>query len=170
MRSVEEDGPTGGLGKWGDPRVPKRGWTCVGTEDLGEPSRECEMCETVTIRYVHTMSHPKYPHELECGCVCSGHMEEDLRAARVRETAIRNRAARRRNWPKLKAWHLSRSGNLTIEKDGCRVTVFEREGSYKISAGRVGTEPRFGRKTYPSKGAALLASFDAFMWARGGSS
>ena len=80
---------------------------------------------------------------------------------------MRNRAARRRNWPKLKAWHLSRSGNLTIEKDGCRVTVFERSGTYKISAGRVGAEPRFGRRTYNSEGAALLASFDAFMWARG---
>ena len=166
MRDVTEDGPRGGQGKWGDPRVPKRGWTCVGMEDLGEPAQTCEMCETVTIRYVHTMSHPDYAGELDCGCVCAGHMEGDETVARERETVVRNRASRRRNWPSLKAWHLSRSGNLTIEKEGCRVTVFERRGTFRISAGRVGEEPRFGRRVYKTEEAALLASFDAFMWAK----
>ncbi|MGE8131608.1 hypothetical protein ACQKQD_32075 [Methylobacterium sp. NPDC080182] len=166
MRDVLEDGPEGGKGKWGDPKVPKRGWTCVGTEDLGDLLEICEMCGRKEIRYVQYMSHPDYAGELGCGCVCAGHMEGNESAARDRETTMRNRAARRRNWPKLKAWHFSRAGNRTIEKDGCRVTVYEKRGGYQISAGRVGATPRFGRRIYETRQAAVLASFDAFMWAR----
>ncbi|MCJ2074495.1 hypothetical protein MKK68_02320 [Methylobacterium sp. E-016] len=161
-----EDGPLGGRGKWSDPRVPKRGWTCESIDDLGDVLQTCEMCEAQDIRYVHAMSHPRYPGILECGCVCSGHMEEDVPAARAREAAVRNRAARWRNWPKLKRWYRSRSGNLTIEKDGCRVTVYVERGAYKISAGPIGVGPRFGRRVFETERAAVLASFDAFMWAK----
>ena len=45
------------FGKWNQSRVPHKGWSCVGFEDLGEPSTICEMCEHQEIRYVHTMRH-----------------------------------------------------------------------------------------------------------------
>lgn len=101
------DGPTGGRGKWGQPGVPKRGWVCQGIEDLGEPLETCGMCETMTIRYVHLMVHDDYPEELACGCICSGHMEQDIEAAKVRETTMKNRARRREAWPDLRAWRFS---------------------------------------------------------------
>lgn len=41
------------FGKWSQQGVPKKGWTCIGFEDLGEPSTQCEMCENQDIRYVH---------------------------------------------------------------------------------------------------------------------
>lgn len=56
-------------GKWSDPGVPHKGWSCVGIEDLGEPSQTCEMCESIDIRCAHVMSHPDYPGELAVGCV-----------------------------------------------------------------------------------------------------
>ncbi len=59
------------FGKWSQQGVPKKGWACIGFEDLGEPSTQCEMCENQDIRYVHQMQHPDYPHILECGCVCA---------------------------------------------------------------------------------------------------
>jgi hypothetical protein len=51
-------------GKWTQPGVPHRGWYCVYVEDLGEPDRYCDMCETQPIRYVHYMQHHDYPEEL----------------------------------------------------------------------------------------------------------
>lgn len=59
-------------GKWSQPGVPHKGWTCLDIEDLGEPSATCEMCEAQEIRYVHHMEHPNYSGSLGCGCVCAG--------------------------------------------------------------------------------------------------
>jgi hypothetical protein len=85
-------------GKWSQPGVPHKGWTCVDIEDLGEPSAVCEMCETQEIRYVHHMEHPNYVGSLGCGCICAGRMEEDYEGARRREQAFRNAAGRRQRW------------------------------------------------------------------------
>ena len=33
MTDLEKQNVVRGVGKWGDPSVPKRGWTCIGYED-----------------------------------------------------------------------------------------------------------------------------------------
>ncbi|WP_040441047.1 hypothetical protein, partial [Roseibium aggregatum] len=86
------------FGKCSQQGVPKKGWTCIGFEDLGESSTQCEMCENQDIRYVHQMQHPEYPDILECGCVCAGKMEEDYTAASRQETESKNLARRRARW------------------------------------------------------------------------
>jgi hypothetical protein len=58
-------------GKWREPGVPHRGWSCVDVEDLGQPDATCGMCEVQVIRYVHTLEHPDYPEALHVGCVCA---------------------------------------------------------------------------------------------------
>src|SRR4051794_39614902 len=78
------EGPSGRFGKWSQPGVPHRGWSCVDIEDLGAPDLVCEMCERQEIRSVHHMEHPDYPGSLRCGCICAGHMEEDLTGAQRR--------------------------------------------------------------------------------------
>ncbi|GHV93821.1 hypothetical protein AGMMS50293_01410 [Spirochaetia bacterium] len=40
-------------GKWSEPGVPYKGWTCIDVEDIEEPCLTCEMCESQLIRYVH---------------------------------------------------------------------------------------------------------------------
>lgn len=97
------EGPSGGFGKWSEAGVPHRGWSCVDIEDLGAPDHICEMCERQEVRYVHHMQHPDYPNVLRCGCICAGHMEEDLARAHRRETTLRSAARRRRTWPDRKA-------------------------------------------------------------------
>jgi hypothetical protein len=80
-------------GKWSEAGVPKKGWSCVGVEDLGEPSQLCEMCESVTIRYVHYMEHDQTTESLAVGCVCAEYMEEDyvLSISRRRSSPARDR-------------------------------------------------------------------------------
>src|SRR6266478_9519945 len=95
-----EVGGHGGMGKWGMPNVPHKGWSCDGLEDLGEPSHLCEMCETMWVRYVHTMRHKDYPEQLEVGGVCAGHMEENLKAPKLRNLA----AARCPGWLEGSKW------------------------------------------------------------------
>ncbi len=83
-------------GKWSQPGVAHHGWTCIGMEDLGSPSATCEMCESVTIRYVHTMQHPEYPYPLGVGCVCAENMEEDYVNPRLREKTLKTTARKTR--------------------------------------------------------------------------
>ena len=59
-------------GKWRDPKVPHKGWSCFEIFDAGKPDRVCQMCEQQQIRYVHVMKHPDYLETLNVGCVCAG--------------------------------------------------------------------------------------------------
>ena len=156
----EEQLIAAGRGKWSQPGVPHRGWLCVGTEDLGEPLITCEMCEFQTIRYVHVMEHPSYAEVLRVGCICAGHMEGDLAAARQREASLQSRAGKRKRWVNLK-WKISRKGNPWIVSDGHRITVRRRGPGWATTiSARGGTWVHHSCETYPSQDDAKLAAFD----------
>lgn len=147
-------------GKWSALSVPHKGWHCVDVEDLGAPQQECEMCESQTIRYVHHMEHPDYPEVLAAGCVCAGHMEGSLTAARNRESSMRSRTAKRARWLDRK-WKVSAKGNPTIKADGFRVTVYQRGSGYGATIAAVdGSTLQHARRNYPSQDQAKLAAFD----------
>ncbi len=149
------------LGKWSDPGIPHKGWTCVDIEDLGDPSAICEMCEHQEIRYVHYMQHPDYNSELACGCDCAARMEENYAAAESREKKMKNRSGRKKAWPNLKSWYRSKTGNLTILKDGYRVTVFKKSSGFsEVVSNDFKKFERFARRIYPTEIAAQLASFE----------
>jgi hypothetical protein len=93
-----ERAPNRPHGKWSDPGVPHKGWTCVDWEDLEEVSATCAMCESQMIRYVHVMKHEEYPDTLRVGCECAAKMEEDPRAAYARERTSKNSGQRRARW------------------------------------------------------------------------
>lgn len=147
-------------GKWSMPGVPHKGWHCVDIEDLGEPQAECEMCESQTIRYVHHMEHPDYPGSLAVGCVCAGHMEGSLAAARDREASMRSRTGKRARWLS-RIWKISAKGNPTIKADGFRVTVYERGGGYGATIATIdGSSVQHARRNFPTVNQAKLAAFD----------
>jgi hypothetical protein len=50
------------------------------------------MCQYMHIRHEHTMRHPHYPDVLGCGCICSGHMSGDPKAAKQRQRDSVSRA------------------------------------------------------------------------------
>lgn len=147
-------------GKWSVPSVPHKGWHCVDVEDLGAPQQECEMCESQTIRYVHHMEHPDYPDALAVGCVCAGHMEGSLMAARHREASMRSRTAKRARWLS-RTWKVSTKGNPTIKADGFRVTVYQRGSGYGATIAALdGSTLQHARRNYPTLDQAKFAAFD----------
>lgn len=153
-------------GKWSEAGVPKKGWTCVGIEDLEEPSQLCEMCDSAEIRYAHIMEHPDYPGSLQVGCVCAEHMEEDYKRPREREKRLRNSARRRAAWPSRK-WRTSRQGNLYINTDGFNLTVYRAGAGWTVRVQRRASgAAQIGRKSYSTESDAKLAAFNALLWAK----
>jgi hypothetical protein len=151
--------------------MPHRGWDCVGIEDLGNVADECEMCGT-PIRYVHTMRHPTFPEELGVGCVCAGNMEGDYRAARSRETALKNWRKRRANWVRRAGWRRSHLNpdNLVLRTCGACITVMPSTyaaGTYGcvVSDPIRGKDRRWG---FQSVDAAKLWAFDVLYPRPGG--
>jgi len=147
-------------GKWSVPGVPHKGWQCVDIEDLGEPQIECEMCESQTIRFVHHMEHPDYSGSLAVGCICAGHMEGSVAAARDREVTMKSRSGKRTRWLN-RVWKISAKGNPTIKADGFRVTVYKRGQGYGATIATVdGLSVQHARRTFPTLSQAKLAAFD----------
>jgi hypothetical protein len=162
---MTSEGPPGGFGKWSQAGVPHRGWSCIDTEDLGSPDLVCEMCERQDVRYVHYMQHPDYPSVLQCGCICAGHMEENLTGAQRRDETMRSASRRRRAWPDRKSWKLSQKGNFYIKAEGYQVTVFQKGSAWSAVNSQPSTGfERFARRSYPTVRSAQLAAFDALMF------
>ncbi|MBI3616879.1 MAG: hypothetical protein HY210_01475 [Candidatus Omnitrophica bacterium] len=145
-------------GKWSQMGVPHKG--CVDIEDLGEPQLTCQMCESQIIRYVHYMEHPKHSEVLCVGCVCAGHMEGDITAARNREASMRSRIEKRKRWTTRK-WKISAKGNPWIRSDGYRIIVYQKGTGWSAT---VSTEDNSSvqhcRKIYPTQERAKLSAFD----------
>lgn len=151
-----------GTGKWVKRGVPHKGWVCVGVEDLGVPSRTCEMCEVMVIRYVHRMKHDDYPEELNCGCICAGHMEDDYINAQSRERWMHNVNSRRKNWL-TRAWRVSRKGNSFLNTDGCNIVVFGFGSSWGYRIENEETETVTSGRNFRSEKAAKLGAFDGLV-------
>ncbi len=157
--------PANARGKWSQAGVPHRGWNCIATRDLREEFEDyltCEMCETQTIRFVHTMEHPDYPTTLDCGCDCAGYMEGSRKRAKVRDADMRRRANRRQKFPERKGWKVSAKGNSHIKVDGYHCIVARRPNGFSVGITPPRAErPTWGRKTYRSLKEAQEGCFDA---------
>lgn len=150
---------TTATGKWREPGVPHKGWTCVGIEELEEQDHLCEMCEARHVRFVHVMQNSRYPNELRVGCVCAGHMEGDVAQAKEREKSARNRSSRRKTWIS-KGWRTSRKGNPYRNKEGLNASVFQsgRGWSTIVQNDHV----KLSASGLPTEDAAKLKAFELF--------
>lgn len=152
-------------GKWSQPNVPHKGWSCIDVEDLGATEAVCEMCEAQEIRYIHYMTHPDHHEILGVGCVCAEHMEEDYAAPRRRERLLRNSAERKRRWLS-RNWRTSTKGNAYLNTDGFNITIFEMRGG---TWGGVLTDRESGqsigsKRRYATEDQAKLAAFDGMVY------
>jgi len=147
-------------GKWSEAGVPHKGWECIDIIDLGEPSQQCEMCETSMIRYLHRMEHPNYREWLDVGCVCAGHMEGNLAASKTREASMKSRSGKRKRWLSRK-WKTSGSGNPYIIADGYMVTVYPKGKLWAASVMHVLTKSvEYSKRQYKTVDEVKLSAFD----------
>lgn len=153
-------------GKWSEKTIPHKGWSCVGVDDLEEPSQLCEMCESVEIRYVHYMEHPDYPGTLGVGCVCAEHMEDDYVRPREREKGLRRLGERRKSWANRR-WRISQNGNSYIKTEGFNVVIYDRDGGFGVSiARRESGRRQTGKQIYPTLAEAKASALKALLWAK----
>lgn len=147
-------------GKWSQPGVPHKGWRCIDIDDREESEHTCQMCESRAVRFVHYMEHDDYPEILEVGCVCAGHMEEDLEGARRRDRAMASRARKRARWVE-RQWRVSVKGNEWLRADGYRVVVYQKGSEWGAT---VASEDdgfvHHGRRTFHTANEVKLAAFD----------
>ena len=156
----EEDSIRNKRGKWSKRNVPHKGWHCIDIEDQESLDQVCEMCESQNIRYIHYMKHEDYPNVLAVGCICAGHMEENLLRARNRDSSMRNRTNKRKRFLS-KNWKISQKGNEYIKTEGYIVTIFPERGKWKASIkAELGSFSQFSRRIYSDKDMAKLAAFD----------
>lgn len=163
-----------GHGLWGDPSVPKRGWTLDETFDFcdtaGDSLETCEMCLSAEIRYGHMVSHPNYPVRLIVGCVCAGNLTGDAARAAYQEKGLRSLARRRATWSS-KTWERPRPNVYLLKSRGLRtvVEVDPRAGAgwfvyvYRPSNK---SERLFSTKFFPTVAEAQVAAFDVLERAR----
>ena len=173
--SLERSAISQGRGKWSQPGVPHKGWVCVNEydtfEELGEDEFEtCGMCESAQVRFVHVMENDRYDGQLACGCICAGHMAEDLETAEIRDKHMRSKAGRRDHFPNRKGWQTSARGTPHIKVDGYHMMVVtKRDGSFAVGATRPGSvETVWGKKRYATVEAAQKGCFDAWQHLSGG--
>ena len=169
--TAEQEAIKRGRGKWGQPGVPHKGWTCVDEydtfESIGDEEFEtCGMCESAQVRFVHVMQNDRYPDELHCGCICAGHMAEDLVTAQVRDNAMRLVAGRRDHFPKRKGWKTSSKGTPYIKVNGYHLMLSRRsDGTYGVGATPPNANrPVWGEKRYATVEQAQKGCFDALRY------
>lgn len=151
-------------GKWSDPNIPHKGWSCIEFDDRGAPDEACEMCEHQSIRYVHSMRHPEYPHILRVGCECAGKMEEDYAAAAWREKQGKNYARRKANWL-TRTWRISAQGNEYIRVESFHIVVYPgSSGLWKARITDTQTENSLvSKRRYYTAEQVKIAAFDAML-------
>jgi hypothetical protein len=148
-------------GKWSQSGVPHKGWTCIDIEDNGEPTVICEMCESQHIRYIHYMKHQNYKDILGVGCICAGHMEENINHAKKRDGFMKSRANKRKRWIEHRSWKISGKGNEWIKSDGY-IVVMKFNNSYwsTLIKSENSDFKIWSRRKYETVNSAKLAAFD----------
>jgi hypothetical protein len=136
--------------------LPRRGWSLVHVEDLGEPAHECDACGYPALRYVHHLEHTEALDDLAVGCICAEHLTEDYTGPRAAERMLRNRQARLRRLLDLERWHLTRDSNRKIKYRGRWIVLYAARyaDGWRINVGEM-----HGRKTHPTPEAAIKAAF-----------
>jgi hypothetical protein len=149
------------LGKWSQEGVPHKGWHCIDLEDYGTADFVCEMCESQHIRYIHYMRHPNYHEVLGVGCICAGHMEENISNAKNRESFMKSRSNKKKRWLNHRSWKISEKGNDWIKTDGYIVVMKNKDAYWSaLIMSEDKSFEQWSRRKYKTINEAKLAAFD----------
>lgn len=151
-------------GKWAEAGVPHKGWHVVDYYILDDRDQLCEMCERQVVRFVHVMRHEDFDGDLRVGCVCAGHMENDIEGARKREVRYRNKAKRRDNWLSRRWQSTHKPGGQYLRTDGHSVSVYPNSGHWSATiTHRASGYKRHSERRYKTADEAKLAVFEVLM-------
>ena len=125
--------------RWNIPNIPHKGWSLqnvidVRGEDQGPDDtnyQTCMMCNKEHIRYVHIVTHPDIQEEFSVGCICAQKMTGDYVTPKLKEKALKMRAARRISWAKKK-WKTTENGNHTCKYDKRCLRIFKDKWTNKF--------------------------------------
>lgn len=107
---------------------PTHGWSCVGFDDLGDLSGECELCGT-SFRYAFFIEHPKWS-PMEVGTDCCDHLTGNTEASTYMK-GLRSTSDRRKRFVSSKRW-MSREGGESITQAGIIITVARKPDAYGL--------------------------------------
>lgn len=109
--------------------MPRRGWECIGYDDLGDLIGECELCGT-DLRYLYLIQHPKWP-AMEVGTDCCDNLTGSADASEHLD-AYKKRTDRMKRFASSQRWKTKPSGELAIKQAGIAVAIVKAGGAFKI--------------------------------------
>lgn len=109
--------------------MPRRGWECIGYDDLGDLIGECELCGT-DLRYLYLVQHPNWP-AMEVGTDCCDNLTGSADASEHLD-AYKKRADRVKRFVSSPRWKAKASGALVIKQAGIAVTIIKAADAFKI--------------------------------------
>lgn len=109
--------------------MPRRGWECIGHDDLGDLIGECELCGT-GLRYLYLIQHPNWP-AMEVGTDCCDNLTDTAEASEHLD-AYKKRAERVKRFVSSPRWKTRPSGDLAIKQGGIAVAVRRAGSAFRI--------------------------------------
>lgn len=133
---------------------PFVGWECVGHDDLGDLSGECDLCGT-DIRYVFFVQHAKWPI-LEVGETCCDHLTGTTVANDYMDS-IRSAESRQKRFIQSARWKLGERGKLLIHQKGTNVVIEPVGTEFRLCVNGV-----VGRRSFSSIVEVKKFAFELF--------
>lgn len=133
---------------------PFNNWVCVGQDDLGEVSGECELCGH-EIRYVFFLQHEKWP-PLEVGETCCDHLTETTDASDYMDS-VRRLSTRRNRFLRSPRWKPFGSASVRLSQKGANLVVEPSDETFRLCVN--GTR---GKQRFDSMDEAKAKAFDLF--------
>jgi hypothetical protein len=131
---------------------PFIGWRCVGHEDLGDLSGNCELCGN-EIRHVFLIEHDLWPH-MEVGEVCCDHLTETKQASDHIE-GIRRFKSRQARFVNSRRWQSAGNSAEIIHQKGRQIIVQRKGEEFTLVID--GTK---GKKRFPTSTVAKRYVFE----------
>ena len=133
--------------------MPKSGWECVGSDDLGDLNGNCELCGT-QLRYLYLVQHPNWP-AMEIGTDCCDKLTGSSEASEHLDTH-KKRTDKLKRVVASPRWRRHSAGGIWIKQKGIAVRIVKRADSYKIRMERAE-----GKGNYPTLLDAQIKVFES---------
>ncbi|GGB69319.1 hypothetical protein GCM10010833_25700 [Blastomonas aquatica] len=132
--------------------MPKRGWTLIATDDLGDLSGQCELCRT-DLRYVFAVEHPKWG-AMAVGTDCCDKLTVSTEASEYQERYLKL-VEKRKRFVISPLWKKTEAGFHTIKRGGIAAFIFPNNKNF-----RIGFDGVAGKVDYQTLLDAKIAIFE----------